>query len=132
MYFNPRSHEGSDQQGQTSMTDLRYFNPRSHEGSDYAKANIAIPTGDFNPRSHEGSDGRSTIDKVCRCKFQSTLPRRERLGMDGVAAELKEFQSTLPRRERRRARYPRLLFRHNFNPRSHEGSDFVSSLNLYP
>ena len=54
----------------------------------------------FNPRSREGSDNRSCSLCAGYHRFQSTLPRRERLYeffkpfIDFV------FQSTLPRRER--------------------------------
>ena len=78
--------------------------------------------------------------------FQSTLPRRERLIAQGLAftiqkisihtptkgatyklgdqAFLFQFQSTLPRRERR---YTNIVGGYicNFNPHSHEGSDFL-------
>ena len=33
--FNPRSHEGSDEEGRYPETAIGGFNPRSHEGSDY-------------------------------------------------------------------------------------------------
>ena len=33
-----------------------YFNPRSHEGSDPMLITTYHPDTDFNPRSHEGSD----------------------------------------------------------------------------
>ena len=79
LYFNPRSHEGSDNvAGVATKSDknisihaptrgatvtrfiiLKHntdFNPRSHEGSDYF-LNYFIPFFCyFNPRSHEGSD----------------------------------------------------------------------------
>ena len=42
----------------------------------------------------------------------------------------KEFQSTLPRGERPGARTLDTLIK-NFNPRSHEGSDFVGQLFVY-
>ena len=57
---------------------LLYFNPRSHEGSDInASGRLAIRRY-FNPRSHEGSDYRSFWTACRMSKFQSTLPRRER------------------------------------------------------
>ena len=78
IYFNPRSHEGSDfAYNKTSPTEsifqstlprrerpLGYrnsspsynFNPRSHEGSDVASTAVCSALGNFNPRSHEGSD----------------------------------------------------------------------------
>ena len=37
-------------------TILTYFNPRSHEGSDDAPGRSVSAIYDFNPRSHEGSD----------------------------------------------------------------------------
>ena len=54
-YFNPRSHEGSDQNNMTMFRCPIYFNPRSHEGSDLSLLS-------------------SQIGQL----FQSTLPRRER------------------------------------------------------
>ena len=33
-----------------------YFNPRSHEGSDLQEVNYCGKYSNFNPRSHEGSD----------------------------------------------------------------------------
>ena len=79
-----------------------YFNPRSHEGSDSDKTRVLLcnagisihaPTRgatqvtdsppsaafDFNPRSHEGSDQNQTLHRCFHCLFQSTLPRGERL-----------------------------------------------------
>ena len=78
-------------------------------------------------------------------RFQSTLPRRERLLIMLLSNGIVPFQSTLPRRERRHHAYyssyyniisihaptkGATLSRHNkgliinhFNPRSHEGSD---------
>ena len=79
LYFNPRSHEGSDQMSVGGYLIIGNFNPRSHEGSDRVffcqlpnlVISIHAPTrgatvfkpspgestqNDFNPRSHEGSD----------------------------------------------------------------------------
>ena len=54
----------------------------------------------FNPRSHEGSDAMPIALVKPTPKFQSTLPRRERLYKVVVSN-----------------------CHYNFNPRSHEGSD---------
>ena len=75
----------------------------------------------FNPRSRGGSDEHYGVPVIYQCLFQSTLPRRERLCLKGVRADVKYFnprsrggsdracqlaggvgvfQSTLPRRER--------------------------------
>ena len=78
LYFNPRSHEGSDNSRVTPAFYIMDFNPRSHEGSDERRLinehdnliSIRAPTRGatirfdvcyfldayFNPRSHEGSD----------------------------------------------------------------------------
>ena len=57
-----------------------YFNPRSREGSDRPVRRISgRRLSNFNPRSREGSDLSSEQFFSARLKFQSTLPRRERL-----------------------------------------------------
>ena len=55
-------------------------------------------------------------------KFQSTLPREERLKKQLLSRSEDRFQSTLPREERRSSWsiWTRIM---NFNPRSHERSD---------
>ena len=55
-------------------------------------------------------------------KFQSTLPRGERLQVDVHGYYPNIFQSTLPRGERLTLRALYCCFIH-FNPRSHEGGD---------
>ena len=76
-----------------------YFNPRSHEGSDSI---IIRALSDSEISIHAPTKGATFIEFLCAgsSKFQSTLPRRERLM--SVSAHL-----THP----------------DFNPRSHEGSD---------
>ena len=67
----------------------------------------------------------ATVSILCSCvveKFQSTLPRGERLFTHGAHAFYTEFQSTLPRGERQDGSNPRERSG-DFNPRSHEGSD---------
>ena len=56
MNFTTRSSEGSDQDGNTWITEINYFNPRSREGSDLKWMKL------------------TKMQKL----FQSTLPRRER------------------------------------------------------
>ena len=60
-------------------------------------------------------------------KFQSTLPRRERLQPLSHSATFAEFQSTLPRRERPSWSLKIVVCRY-FNPRSREGSDILTSI----
>ena len=99
--FNPRSREGSDHKFISSASKMRYFNPRSREGSDIQ------PT----------RNKRETADK-----FQSTLPRGERLVFRDPFMQSAGFQSTLPRGERR-LHTPLDSSAAYFNPRSREGSD---------
>ena len=78
----------------------------------------------FNPRSHEGSDGKSEQTWIRIKQFQSTLPRRERRQRPWRNAKTRSFQSTLPRRERPDT--ARTVHKdYSFNPRSHEGSDWM-------
>ena len=121
--FNPRSHEGSDDYTPNSRTISSDFNPRSHEGSDPACfypetgkiISIHAPTrGATDPEYH-----RNLVQK----KFQSTLPRGERLNCTMTAIIKLLFQSTLPRGERRGCQTAFVKHLNYFNPRSHEGSD---------
>ena len=144
--FNPRSREGSDDGATLSPPANVYFNPRSREGSDLqSRSAFRCSSHNFNPRSREGSDEfhchkhlHSTIsihapakgatatanESVFLCKFQSTLPRRERPHRIRWSPKPARFQSTLPRRERRSADRCRPAHPH-FNPRSREGSDLT-------
>ena len=103
LYFNPRSHEGSDPSRPYNSKILPAdFNPRSHEGSDKAEVPLLTPLANyFNPRSHEGSDTTLIVLLLSSKGFQSTLPRGERHSRTGQSDKS-----------------------YNFNPRSHEGSDF--------
>ena len=107
-YFNPRSREGSDILGKSSMSNISNFNPRSREGSDFdndsslQKYLISI---------HAPAKGATQKGFFCIIfhRFQSTLPRRERLC-------------------RRLSFYQMHLY---FNPRSREGSDIIKQLKLF-
>ena len=55
------------------------FNPRSRVGSDYWRSQIYLQTACFNPRSRVGSDHQVPSAVTQRLRFQSTLPRGERL-----------------------------------------------------
>ena len=76
--FNPRSHERSDQTGSPGRLGSLYFNPRSHERSDSKKDNqcqayqisIHAPT--------RGATSWYSLGAFSQ-RFQSTLPREERL-----------------------------------------------------
>ena len=107
------------------------FNPRSHEGSDYyITYTVNVPRISI----HAPTKGATTFHPliVFYAKFQSTLPRRERLRFwshfipystisihaptkgatnipDTIICKYCLFQSTLPRRERHK-RVERLYF----------------------
>ena len=122
-HFNPRSREGSDLSSAFALStcsafqstlprrerppralDTKWhacnFNPRSREGSDPHAVRDSESDLHFNPRSREGSDPLRSGGFRRVNKFQSTLPRRERL-QDGLCNGFYSiFQSTLPRRER--------------------------------
>ena len=100
-YFNPRSHERSDEMNPDNDQIMHHFNPRSHERSDGFKLSTSSLLTDFNPRSHERSDNL-TISKL---------------------TDISLFQSTLPREERRFRTCQIMYFILYFNPRSHERSD---------
>ena len=105
------------------MTDQRISIHAPAQGATRDAARVFHVTIDFNPRSRAGSDiqrlmgtknRRISIHAPAqgatglagwlsgRDKFQSTLPRRERLSAFAMLTFPKEFQSTLPRRERLR------------------------------
>ena len=154
IYFNPRSHEGSDDITTGGTAYFVHFNPRSHEGSDPRTYNLRYSLQNFNPRSHEGSDLSITISCPTFATFQSTLPRRERPTFPNSTRALIRFQSTLPRRERRSrtfwiGRDQRISIHaptkgatqfdeqkrqdaRYFNPRSHEGSDENMAYDIGP
>ena len=58
-----------------------YFNPRSREGSDEFFILLVYNTVNFNPRSREGSDIFKPVLIIFFTRFQSALPRRERLAI---------------------------------------------------
>ena len=121
IYFNPRSHEGSDTPVTLTADKVTDFNPRSHEGSDTPHVVTLFISEYFNPRSHEGSDDlaeiigapvgisihaptRGATDNRRKGRsmtgFQSTLPRGERPMPFLQEWQQWVFQSTLPRGER--------------------------------
>ena len=144
MYFNPRSHEGSDPSGewykctgtlfQSSLPrgerpsvlqifkSSAYFNPRSHEGSDSIEPLFVACLINFNPRSHEGSDPYYEIE-VAISGISILAPTRGATSSVLIATISQAFQSSLPRGERRHPESPE-PFLYYFNPRSHEGSDY--------
>ncbi len=144
VYFNPRSHERSDETYKTLyISDLISIHAPTRGATVFRRAErnscrISI---------HAPTRGATipNIDIPDVAGFQSTLPREERRDNMKVIAEIEKFQSTLPREERHnttgwqgtgeiisihaptRGATIRitvgLLITQNFNPRSHERSD---------
>ena len=158
----------------TSLRFSHYFNPRSHERSDdladhfvavmvisiHAPTRGATPVaasfpadplfqstlpreerhdhsiqgfnrGDFNPRSHERSDKTANGILIVALEFQSTLPREERPNDDCTKLSNSSFQSTLPREERHVCHGGLCSNGTYFNPRSHERSDGGGTMRFF-
>ena len=62
--FNPRSHKGSDGFEVYKTGEVVDFNPRSHKGSDTGAFFLYSKSDDFNPRSHKGSDSNFTQNSI--------------------------------------------------------------------
>ena len=151
--FNPRSHERSDYYESNDNVKLKISIHAPTRGATPSRSltmspisiSIHAPTRGatlsndvkssiryFNPRSHERSDHMSFVKSARHInRFQSTLPREERLIFFQVKTCANTFQSTLPREERLYSIFNLRCFVY-FNPRSHERSDitFVHISNL--
>ncbi len=83
----------------------------------------------FNPRTHVGCDINSFNLSAVLILFQSTHPRRVRRHNSTNAFSFLVFQSTHPRRVRLTP-IGAMRWSLSFNPRTHVGCDFLSSLHL--
>ena len=98
--FNPRSREGSDATEEAAYYGFEISIRAPARGATSICTSISVIAVDFNPRSREGSDLLAVYILVQVCRFQSALPRGERLpGTSGKSLKLL-FQSALPRGER--------------------------------
>ena len=146
--FNPHSHEGSDGVRTRALSGYVDFNPHSHEGSDDVfRGNMAVhcisihtPTKGATLRRrkrrnccvisiHTPTKGATDVfrgNMAVHCISIHT-PTKGATQLLHLVSVLKLFQSTLPRRER--LRIHNLLLQHtDFNPHSHEGSDWGVNL----
>ena len=123
VYFNPRSHEGSDLKSHRKPVIQLYFNPRSHEGSDYPAPFTIATTPDIS--IHAPTRGATMFCLVMHLssRFQSTLPRGERQKRDVFSVVLFDISIHAPTRGATLTQYAGQVPDNNFNPRSHEGSD---------
>ena len=107
-----------------------YFNPRSHEGSDVDDGGCSIFERYFNPRSHEGSD---IIDawKHAMKEISILAPTRGATAA-GQGNRFEDIISILaPTRGATLFCVHLLTQIRDFNPRSHEGSDLYWSHDVH-
>ena len=102
---------------------LLYFNPRSHEGSDEDGSSLTAVTIGISIHAPTRGATVSAGISLSERRFQSTLPQGERLMAEVKDAGLKLFQSTLPQGERLLWIALNVNKKIHFNPRSHKGSD---------
>ena len=146
VYFNPRSHEGSDLR-QSASTCQKSFQSTLPRGERQAADSIQARKGIISIHAPtRGATKQYRAKTNVNAKFQSTLPRGERQISTYPVLWRQKFQSTLPRGERLPVQInilPALFISihaptrgatlkigggaapiENFNPRSHEGSDW--------
>ena len=121
IYFNPRSHEGSDK-GEFNALMNAYISIHAPTRGATVKVEMVTYFDEFQSTLPRGERRFVYCDAHDGHQFQSTLPRGERRDPECPLTSNTVFQSTLPRGERQRK--PMSLWLHKyFNPRSHEGSD---------
>ena len=107
------------------VSDHTYFNPRSHEGSDYSASQKGHSSCDFNPRSHEGSD-----IKYAQGELEDLISIHAPTRGATLNVPVSVYLITISIHAPTRGATPRLLLRSDlkgdFNPRSHEGSDWIT------
>ena len=144
--FNPRAHEGRDQQyqmlsvAQTGFQSTRprgarlvaqgtydsensCFNPRAHEGRDGSTRLNEMEFNGFNPRAHEGRDDAAAPRWRRTLWFQSTRPRGARRKLAFYDAGNLYVSIHAPTRGATWLARTLLIWCRCFNPRAHEGRD---------
>ena len=146
IYFNPRSHKGSDSYASSSRFLIVISIHAPTRGATPAPRRWGKERSYFNPRSHKGSDGESLLRAVpitisihaptrgatkrilagySQGKFQSTLPQGERRDITDLF--LSPFIISIHAPTRGATKTNRLCYgrSNDFNPRSHKGSDLA-------
>ena len=144
--FNPRSHEGSDLHRSVPLTSLPGFQSTLPQGATPGSPTVLLLGFDFNPRSHEGSDAYHLHGLLANCGISIHAPTKgatfsvslfHLLKPISIHAPTKGATQTWPRKYGRNCisihaptkgatnfSSPALFLLNNFNPRSHEGSDY--------
>ena len=121
--FNPRAHEGRDFLRHPAPVVDVGFNPRAHEGRDQKRLHGRCPDKGFNPRAHEGRDCIYLL-KCLHIWVSTHAPTRGATQGIIVLIPSPKFQPTRPRGARRSSPLSCAICA-SFNPRAHEGRDFV-------
>ena len=103
---------------------LMYFNPRSHERSDNIVGNMTMPVQISIHAPTRGATS-ATEDDIAAFAISIHAPTRGATHRCLFYVSNALFQSTLPREERRSILFIPLFPFKYFNPRSHERSDFI-------
>ena len=119
--FNPRSHERSDGKLQFLYMELFISIHAPTRGATKSWRTHSLKGVNFNPRSHERSDGNN-YGVVTVTEISIHAPTRGATKRDSYGVLLCRFQSTLPREERL-CSCAWMPWSKHFNPRSHERSD---------
>mgnify|MGYP006946871318 CR=1 FL=1 len=82
-----------------------HFNPRSHEGNDEDLFEALLELLSFQSTFPRGERLAQSQNWEAELEFQSTFPRGERLHLEGGIMGHFEFQSTFPRGERRKNKF---------------------------
>ena len=153
IHFNPRTHEGCDNDGEIIRSLKIDFNPRTHEGCDrctillrVTKASFQSPHPrrvrleivrpvmlehlDFNPRTHEGCDDDIGAENDTTWTFQSPHPRRVRLGVLDTEPGNRRISIPAPTKGATFSFRYRHKCNDYFNPRTHEGCDLTFPTSL--
>ena len=99
------------------------FNPRSHEGSDQDATNKSDQIIKFQSTLPRGERPKAMYTQLERFKFQSTLPRGERHIDSSSIKKYTNISIHAPTRGATSVIHYGGLIVSDFNPRSHEGSD---------
>ena len=121
--FNPRSRVGSDKAVSLDRSSVSNFNPRSRVGSDNQSSDNFI-TWNISIRAPAWGATIAAINaQIDALKFQSALPRGERLGVKQEFARDAVISIRAPAWGATMIRWLNTIWRIYFNPRSRVGSD---------
>ena len=149
MYFNPRSHEGSDFDTSEEIKEKYDFNPRSHDGSDlfhgiplfdtdisiHAPTRGATPVGAGRNQATGISIHAPTRGATASCQFGDPdraisihAPTRGATCPPDLCSHLQGISIHAPTRGATSMSLTQICIRSYFNPRSHEGSDVALNI----